>query len=200
MLRAFILIVGLFSALASVQAAVIYDFDVGYDGSTVTVDGGSVDPIGVNLEIGDSFNYNVQTANNDYWQVDVAGSFFPFFALGTNDSAVRYADVSLSLLLDGVEVFSYSEFNLWHANVHIGTNSISLAAGLLFDEMVMDYQLLSSGSGNTNTITDYFWGNRSPETFSEISYVESSEVPEPGSIVLLILGLSGLAFSRKKLK
>ncbi|MDX2476127.1 MAG: hypothetical protein QNL05_02050, partial [Gammaproteobacteria bacterium] len=158
-------------AFYTANAAVIYDFDVTHNGVSTVLDAGSDNPIGTNLAVGDIFNYNVRADVNDFWQVDTGGSFFPFFAFGSSDSATRTANITLSLLLDGVQQFTTSTAGLANSYVHIGTNSITLATGLQFDEMILDYDLTASDNVN-NTISSYFW--KAPETFSGISYTDQA--------------------------
>lgn len=197
-IAAYILVLSVIS-LSSAKAAVIYDFDVTYDGTSTTLDAGSDNPIGTELFGGDRFNYNVGAASNDFWKVDTGGNFFPFLAfLGSSSNNFNF---DLSLLLGGAQQFSTSGSDLNQCCAHIGTNAVFLPTGLEFDEMILDYELIATlGSVTSSRIGDYFW--RTPEEFLGISYIDNpaspAHVPEPSSIALLFLGLCGCFFARKR--
>ncbi|MDF1818263.1 MAG: PEP-CTERM sorting domain-containing protein [Immundisolibacteraceae bacterium] len=186
-------------AVSTSASATLFDFDVIYNGTAVSLDTGSDNPIGSVLQVGDSFNYNVQAGGDDFWRVDVANDFFPFLAFTVDESGIRTADMDLRLLLDGVEQFSLLQNGISNAEVHLGTNIVSLLAGLEFDEIVLDFDLLTSDVLNT-TIHDYGIGPNFPGGFDDgISYNGASVgVPEPGVLALMGLGLFGLVVSRKR--
>jgi hypothetical protein len=186
-------------AVSTSASATLFDFDVIYNGTAVSLETGSDNPIGSVLQVGDSFNYNVQAAGDAFWRVDAANDFFPFLAFTVDESGTRTADMDLRLLLDGVEQFSLLQNGISNSNVHLGTNTVSLLAGLEFDEIALDFDLLASDVLNT-TINDYGIGPNFPGGFGDgISYNDASVgVPEPGVLALMGLGLLGLVVSRKR--
>ena len=99
--------------------ATAFDFDVSYDGIDAT-NVGALDPIGVVLEAGDSFDYNLQAISGGSWEVLTSGLFFPFLAFDINEAGVRIGDFSLTLSLDGTEQFSIMETGVRNAAVHFG--------------------------------------------------------------------------------
>lgn len=179
--------------------ATSFDFDTIYDGTSSSLASGSDNPIGTNLLVGDNFSYKINTVANDFWQVDVGGSFFPFLAFGTSDSATRIADFDLTFMLDGVLQYVHSEVGASNSFIHIGTNVVTLATGLQFDELLLNYTLNSSSNVNSNIIS-YFWADRSPESFDGISYNHNvgAPVPEPTTMLLFGTGILGLLYNRKR--
>ena len=190
--------------------ATAFDFDVMWDGSTATLDSGSDNPIGAVLVGGDTFNFNAQTAGDDFWKVDTADSFFPFFAFTVNETANRDANFSLNLLLDGLSQFSLALSPITNSFVHMGTNSVALAAGLMFDEILLDYTLISAAETDSNddptgnitdtTISRYPIGGQFPGGFTDgISYNRATaSVPVPATLGLFGLGLAVLGWTRRK--
>jgi hypothetical protein len=156
------------------------------------------------IAVGDSFNYNMGAAGNDFWKVDVANNFFPLLAFTTGESGTRGGTFYLDLLLDGISQFSLLPSAISNYSVHIGTNTVSLVAGLMFDEIILNYTLNSSTVDTT--IIDYVIGGSAPNVpggfASGISYnavvVPPTDVPAPASLALIGLGIVALGWNRQK--
>ena len=136
--------VALLGLSVAAQAA-SYNFDYVYDGTTLSLVGGSDTPDGTVLNDGDDFRLTMSAAGTDYWDVVVAvvGAFVPL-SFAVTESGDRIADISTSWKLDGSEVASRTDTNQLQQYVHVGAQEWDLAAGLLFDQVVIDYTLLSA--------------------------------------------------------
>lgn len=186
--------------------SIVFDFDMTFDGTSITLDSGSTIPAGTSLSVGDSFDLNLRAAGNDFWRVDAIydNVFVPldFFVL---DSGARQANIESVFFLDGIEVASIIDTNITQSFVHIGAEHWTLAAGLEFDTVSMNYSLLSSTAASTviqpasrgsQDFFDSFGSAGSPFFRSdEISY-QTASVPESSSLALLVVGFLGIRLAR----
>ena len=178
----------------------IYNFSMTFDGTSATLDGGSTDPDGVDLSVGDMFTIDLHAAGpNEFWQVDSEYSeFFPL-TFAVEQSATRTGNISSSFLLNGLEVFSINEPGESQQFVHVGTQEWTLPAGLQFDTILMGYELQSSDSALNTITTDI-----NPDIFSAFGdsdrpffrHPDISYVPEPTTLTLLAVGLATFAWRR----
>ncbi|MCA9235658.1 MAG: hypothetical protein KDA44_09300 [Planctomycetales bacterium] len=200
----------LLGPMAVHSTAANYSFDVAYSGSGVAaLLAGSDNPVGTSLFDGDSFAWTIAAQGAGHWRVDVGGAFFPLMAFGAQPSGTRTGDFTLELFNDGSSVFNLSEVAAINSEVHVGTNTVNLPAGLEFDVMSLDYQLttaveLASGAVDPNNLqpvsTDLqgllpIFGAPEENSFSPgISYI----VPEPsGLAVAVVLGTMAV-FARRR--
>ena len=132
--------------LSTTVHAASFDFSITYQGAGVTVvDQGSDTPAGTVLFGGDSFTWSLHTDPNHFWQVIDGGGLFPLMAFGVEEPAIRTGTYQLLARNDGAEVFSFGTTDE-QSEVHIGTNTITLGTGLVFDELFLSYTLNSVAS------------------------------------------------------
>lgn len=187
--------------VASTANADNFVFDIEYLGDDQTsLAPGSDEPDGLSLEVGDTFQWTIASADDRFWLVETGGTFFPLMGINVSPSAVRTGDFSLSLRNDGVEVFAESGVGVTTQEVHLGTNTIVLPTGLLFDEMFLDYELTAVDPIDpldpATTILDGrlpIFGAPENNQFSPgIVFV-----PEPAAALLAALACVGVALRRR---
>ena len=122
-----------------------YTFDVLYSGfGNATLEAGSDDPVGTTLWDGDSFDWTITAQGLASWTVVTGGGFFPLQAFTTYEAGTRTGDFTLTLSNDGAPVYTTSETGAVNNYVHIGTNTINLTSGLVFDQMQLHYTLTTA--------------------------------------------------------
>src|SRR5690606_1412829 len=105
------------------------------------------------------------------WFNSASLNYFAFMAARLDVNASRIGNYELSLYNNGAQTFSFSQNNVLNQYAHLGTNSVTLGAGLFWDAMVLHYTMLSSENGGTpvNTVPtsqlpifgapDQFWAS-----------------------------------------
>ena len=177
---------------APAAQATVFNFDMVYDGANLNLEAGSDTPAGTSLSAGDSFVADIQAIGDGFWEVEnnYGPQILPltFFVL---DGADRVGTANTGFFLDGVEVHRINEGTVNQSSVHIGAQDWSLVAGLIFDQVVLDFSLVSSTAANTiiqptANIFDSFGLADSPfVNSSDISF----KVPAPGTLGLLVVGM-----------
>ncbi|MDP3871528.1 MAG: hypothetical protein Q8Q80_02610 [Methyloversatilis sp.] len=193
-------------ALAPAAHAANYTFDVLYEGAGVaTLAAGSDDPDGTVLYDGDTFVWTLSIVDDRYWEVVASGDFFPLMAFGVSEPGDRTVNYMLTLYNDATEVFSETAADVVNSSVHIGTNTITLDAGLKFDSMRLELTLISATVDDNPTVATAtspygllpIFG--APEQNAFYPGIVLAPVPEPQPWVLAIAGLITLgALSRRR--
>jgi hypothetical protein len=194
--------------------AASYTFDVLYSGGgNASLAGGSDNPVGTNILPGDTFDWTITAQGGDQWHVITSNGFFPLMAFFVLPTADRVGDFTLTLLNDGSSVYSTSETNALNSYVHMGTNAIFLTAGLVFDQMVLNYALTSAtfndpgdpSNPNNGLPTDSviqgllpIFGAPEENPFYPGIIYEQASVPEPSTYAMIALGLVTLAYAAQR--
>ncbi len=188
-------------AWASSASGAAYNFNVIYNGNDMaSLAAGSDDPTAIALVAGDTFTYRLSAAGAGEWSTLANGSIFPFFSLNVAPGGTRIVDFVLNLNNDGSSVFNFSENNINNSFAHLGTNSVSFANGLIYDEYELAVTILSTTAATTaNGLLP--WPNQGPENYSpNFIAFNANAIPEPASWALMILGFgmagAGLRASR----
>lgn len=193
-------------ALAPAAHAANYTFDVLYEGAGVAALAvGSDDPVSTVLYDGDTFVWTLSIIDDRYWEVLESGDFFPLMAFGVSEAGDRTVDYMLTLYNDATEVFSDTAADVVNSSVHLGTNTITLDAGLKFDSMRLEVTLISAtadGNPSVSIATSPYgllpiFG--APEQNIYYPGIVLAPVPEPQPWALAIAGLITLgALSRRR--
>lgn len=187
--------------------ATVFNYDLTFDGTNVSVDPGSDTPGGSVFSAGDSFNLNFRASGNSFWRVDgtFANQFAPFTFL-LEESGDRTGNVNSIFSLDGSQTEQIIETNVFQSEIHMGAQFWALGTGLEFDAVSMTYELLTSTATTTiNTLADIFEGFGQPDSpffrsqaISFVSNVPSSQVPLPPTLLLIFLGLGLMRLQKKR--
>ena len=176
--------------------AALLNFDLTYDGISESL-GATSDPMGgTTVNVGDSINLSVHAAGHDYWSVGVNSQWIIEAALGLLSDGIRTVDSSIGFYLDGTLQHFESVVGESQMYAHLGgPNVVNVFAGLIFDEVVVDVNLISSTADTTiaNGGLHFNWFSDTNVTYNEGVIA----VPEPSTVVLLVFGLLGLGFRRK---
>jgi N-acetylneuraminic acid mutarotase/pimeloyl-ACP methyl ester carboxylesterase len=172
-------------------------------GGNSTLTAGSDNPLGVSLLPGESFQWTITAQAGNQWHVLSDVSFFSLMGFSVDELGVRTGDFVLSLLRQGLPVFSYGEASAVNSFAHVGTNSVELPAGLQFDGMQLSYTLSSAfdhpwfggDASNPQTITTTLnsqlpaFGPPELDPNQPNAIVYTAVVPEPSSWLLVLSSL-----------
>ncbi|CAN0373004.1 unnamed protein product, partial [Ectocarpus sp. 4 AP-2014] len=179
-----------------------FSFDFTFDGTDISLDAGSTDPVGISLVADDTFELDLHAAPGDFWRVESAYSqSFPMSFI-VNPAGSRNGDSVASFLRGGVEVFEIAELGVSQLEVHIGAQNWTLPVGLEFDTVLLSYMLNSAVAlpPDTENIAttiidrpDVFGSISNPERpFFRNSSLVYETIPEPTG---LLMGMVSLLFA-----
>lgn len=206
--------------LASAAWSAEYQFDMTYSGGgVVALTPGSQDPRTSSLLAGDSFTWTINALDNYQWSVLSGGDVFPMMAFGVQEPATRTGSFVFQLLNDGLQVFSKVETDSVQSQVHMGTNTITLPTGLVFDAWRLQYSLTSAievlsveDPDNPGSFIEVAGGptTSSPDTLLPIfGIVDNAQtgnasntifapVPEPTELALWLTGIAGVGVAARR--
>jgi hypothetical protein len=205
---AFLATAAIIVSTSSAQATT-YNFNMTYDGSAVSLDPGSDAPNGTVLNVGDTFNINLNATGPDFWHVNSDYSVFVPFSFQVNEYATRTSDISTNFSNNGSSVFAFNDVSISQQFIHVGADTWNLAAGLDFDQVSLSWTLLAIDTNGTSTI------NAGPQFFQGFGQVDApffnspkitysvSAVPLPAGLPLLmtaLIGAAGVSSRRRKAK
>ena len=199
-----------------------YSFEVLYEGGgNASVVPGSVDQRTVTLQPGDSFTWTISALPDWQWTVASGGTVFPLMAFAVQESADRTGDFELQFLNNGAVVRTVQETASVQSLVHMGTNTITLLAGQTFDQLRLQYHLISAFSvemvedpdnpgsqlrivgdtvGSTPTTLLPIFGMVDNTQVANTSTTIYAPVPEPETWALWLAGIAALAARARRLR
>ena len=194
------------TAASQTAQATTLNYNMLYDGTTVSLAPGSDVPAGSVFFAGDSFNLNVKAVGTDFWHVNTNYNVFVPLSFLVDEFASRTVDISTNFLNDGVIAYNITDTALDQSFIHIGSQFWNFAAGLDFDEIAMNWTLLAINTGGPSTIHSdpgFFNGfgqNDAPFVKSDKITYGVSSVPLPAALPLFVTALAGAAAASRRRK
>lgn len=196
----------LLTAASQTAQATTLNYNMLYDGTTISLVPGSDVPAGSVFFAGDSFNLNVKAVGTDFWHVNTNYNVFVPLSFLVDEFASRTVDVSTNFLNDGIIAYNIADAAIDQSFIHIGSRFWSFAAGLDFDEIAMSWTLLAINTGGPSTIHNdpgFFNGfgqNDAPFLKSTKITNGVSSVPLPAALPLFVTALAGAAAVSRRRK
>ena len=194
-------------ALFATEAqAATYNFNMLYNGTAVLLQPGSDVPNGTVLNVGDTFNINLQAAGTGFWHVNAPYNVFVPLSFLVNESATRTANINTDFSNNGAIVNTITDTGIGQAKFHVGAQVWNLASGLDFDQVALTWSLLAINTAGPSTINAGFgffngFGQVDAPFFNspKISFSVSS-VPLPAALPLLVTAIAGVFGASRRRK
>ncbi len=176
--------------LAAYAGAATYSYDFTYDGTFMTT---NTSAAGNNIVIGDQVEVAFNAAGTGYWSLNAGQSIWEPINVNP-DSATRTGDLYWTFYLDGVAVDSGFQLDQQSSMVHFPQH-VTASKTINFDRLYWIYTLDNS-TGTENVLQGLIFGS-SADLSPAVYHVGAATVPEPLTILLLGLGLLGVAVTRR---
>ncbi len=173
--------------MLSFAEASIYNFGITYDGTSQTLDVGSDPMAGTELFDNDQMIVDLHASSGNEWTVLDGNWNFIYGSVLVSDVETRIGDSVATFLHNGTIVAQDIDMGTSQGFVHVGAQSTTLTSGMKFDQLVIDYTLLSDPGVDTVIQEDFlrfsFIDTVGFEQFSSFGSSLSS-VPEPTSLMI----------------
>lgn len=189
---------------AAASAATVHDYRYDFTGSSAVLAAGSDNPLGDVLRAGDGFRMTISAGADRGWTIGSSFTSSIDMSFVLRECGTRTGRYDVTLRLDGVDVYSFARGPFNQSCVHMGGQSIRYEAGTVFDEIVLNYTLLSS-TVSTSTIRSanpgFFgavWRSTGAVAYAEVPDAPPSVVPVPPAMALMLGGLGLLSLGRRR--
>lgn len=191
--------------LPAAASAHVFEVDYIYDGSTMTLAAGSDSLFATDLAVGDTLNLTYSAKGGDsYWDfsaVGLEGNVNLGFDFQTS-CGTRASEGTFSALLDGAALLSGHWSVGSQSCIHLGPNTVDFSNVSALDQFTISYTLTFS-SAPKNLIASFasntWW--QIWELFEDDApfvYVPGTDVAEPATLPLLVIGGLGAAWLRRR--
>jgi hypothetical protein len=188
---------------AVASAATVHDYRYDFNGTSAVLASGSDNPLGDVYRAGDGFRMTISAGADRGWTIGSAYTSILDMSFRLSECGTRTGRFDLTLRRDGVDVYSFSRGPFGQSCIHMGGQSIRYEAGTVFDEIVLNYTLLSSTVATSTILSGNpgYWGavwRSSGAVYAEVPDAPPAVVPAPPAMALMLGGLGLLSLARRR--